>query len=188
MIYPHQKSNEEKDRLLFGSTGSKLLNGELKEPKKRNYAESAEVSTIAGYIKKHYPNIPVEVVKHEGKKAKWEQNQHKKQNTDDSFPDTRIYLPNVTLMLENKAKGKPPVNAKGELNSYHHQYQYNTHRRLFNAHTKVYFAVGVSEAIEIFEQAVRGVFRPQQEYKNYPPYQAELDMAEEFFTNTKIGG
>jgi len=157
--------------------------GIAKPRKKITYAESGEVSNIVGYIKKHYPDIPVEVVKHEGKKAKWEQSQHSKQNTSDSFPDTRIYLPNVTLMFEQKAINKPPCNKDGRLKDMHHQYQYNTHKRLFNAHTKVYFTVGVSEAIEIFEQALNGVYRPMQVYKDCYEWDRQELQANEFFND-----
>lgn len=145
------------------------------------YAESKEQLTIASYIKKHYPNIPVETVKHEGKKKHWEQNQHAALNTQDSFPDTRIYLPNITLMLENKAIGKPPANLNGKLIDMHHQNQYNTHRRLFSGHTKVYFAVGVSEAIEIFEDAVKGIYRPMQIYKDCAALEKNNSLADAFF-------
>lgn len=149
--------------------------------KKIEYKEASEQSTIASYIKKHYPHIPVETVKHEGKKQKWEQNQHKVQNSNDSFPDTRIYLPNVTLMLENKAIDKPPANNNGKLKDMHHQNQYDTHRRLFNAHTKVYFAVGISEAIEMFLQALNGVYRPMQVYADCAAKEKMDTLADDFF-------
>lgn len=163
MTYPHTRTELEKEDLFLGKKVAKALRGEV--PKKRKdieYKEGKEQTTIAKHIKKYYPHIPVETVKHEGKKALWEQSQHSVQNSEDSFPDTRIYLPNVTLMFEQKATGKPPANANGKLKDMHHQRQYNTHRRLFSDHIKVYFTVGVSEAIEIFEEALRGLYRPMQ--------------------------
>lgn len=176
-IPPHLRTEAEKDALLFGKKlGTYITTGEL--PKKRKtmtYKESGEQSTIAGYIKKNYPNIPLETVKHEGKKSRGEQNRHSKQNTEDSFPDTRIYLPNITLMFENKKHGTKLTNNNNELTSWQLQYQYNTHKRLFNEHTRVYFIVGVDEAIEIFEMAVKGEFKPMQIFNNYHLYQKELD-------------
>lgn len=180
--YPHLRTSEEKDALLYGKQiGKFVTTGEIKVRKKREYKEAAEQSHIAGYIKKHYPDIPIETVKHEGKKKEWEQSQHSKQNTSDSFPDTRIYLPNVTLMIEQKAKGKSHVTKDGRIKDMHHQYQYNTHKRLFNDHRKVYFAVGISEAIEIFEQALRGLFRPMQVYKDCYEWEEQQRKADDFF-------
>lgn len=127
------------------------------------YHESNEQSTIAGYLKKHYPNIPFETVVHEGKRTFAAQNRHKKQNSSDSFPDTRIYFPGQpTLMIENKKAGTKLTNLKGVIASHHLQDQYETHKRLFSDHIRVYFCVGVSEAIEVINNAAQGIFAPQQ--------------------------
>jgi len=167
-IPPHLRTQAEKDAILFGKKiGKFVTTSELpKERKKMQYKEAAEVSSIATWLKKNYPDIPFETVKHEGKKARWEQQQHSKQNTEDSFPDTRIYLPNVTLMLENKKLGERLTDKEGRLASMHLQYQYNTHKRLFNAHTKVYFAIGVEQAIDIIKDAINGLFSPMQVFKD----------------------
>lgn len=182
MTYPHNPTLTEKEDLFFGKKVAKALRGET--PKKRKdiqYKEAKEQTSIAKYIKKHYPRIPVETVKHESVKAKWEQNQHNSQNTQDSFPDTRIYLPEVTLMFEQKALGKPPANQNGKLRDWHHQHQYDTHRRLFNAHTKVYFTVGVSEAISIFEDSLKGLYRPMQVFGDCAAKEKEDKALEDFF-------
>ncbi len=164
---PHLRSDSEKQELLFGKRNAKILAGEpVKERKKSIFKEASEQSTIAGYIKKHYPDLPFETVKHEGKKQFWEQSQHKKQNSDDSFPDTRIYFDHCTLMIENKRFGTKLTLKDGRMASDHLQYQYNTHKRLFKGTTYVYFAVGVSEAIELFERVRNGNIPPQQLFKN----------------------
>lgn len=182
-ILPHLRSQAEKDALLFGKKlGKFVTTGELPKPKaKRQYKEASEQSAIATWLKKYHPNIPFETVKHEGKKAKWEQQQHAKQNTEDSFPDTRIYLDDVTLMIENKKLGERLTDKEGRLASMHLQYQYNTHKRLFKAHTKVYFAVGVDEAIRLIERAIDGSYSPMQVFKNHPEYDARLRMEDEMF-------
>lgn len=182
MTTSHNRTDREKEDLFFGKKVAKALRGET--PKKRKdieYKEAGEQTSIAKYIKKYYPHIPVETVKHEGVKAKWEQNQHKSQNTQDSFPDTRIYLPEVTLMLEQKALGKPPTNQNGKLIDWHHQHQYDTHRRLFNARTKVYFTVGVQEAIAIFEDALKGLYRPMQVFGDCAAKEKADKVVDDFF-------
>lgn len=161
-----KKSYEE---LLLGSKNAKILSGEVtyKERKKPEYKEGTETSTLAGYLKKNYPDLPFETVKHEGKKQYWEQNQHKKQNSEDSFADTRIYFPDFTLMIEQKKFGTKLTLKDGEtLASEHLQDQYNTIKRLFCAHRKCYFAVGISEAITLVIQGVNGCLPPMQFFKD----------------------
>lgn len=154
---------------------------QAKQRKKITYKEAKEASTVVAYIKKNYPDILVETVKHEGKKQFWEQSQHKKQNSEESYPDTRIYLPEITLMLENKANDKPPSNANGKLKDWHHQNQYDTHRKLFNKHTKVYFAVGVDHGIELFEQCRIGDYPPMQIYSDCAAKEKEDKLFDNFF-------
>lgn len=57
MIYPHQKSESEKDRLLFGSTGSKLLNGTLKKRSVSAVKESDVHLQVCKYLKLAYPDV-----------------------------------------------------------------------------------------------------------------------------------
>jgi hypothetical protein len=140
---------------------------EPKQRKKMEYKEAGEQSSIATYLKKNYPDLPFETVKHEGKKEHWERNQHTKQNSYDSFPDTRIYFPNATLMIENKKLGTKLTLVDGVTCATEHiQEQYNTHKRLFSEHTKVYFAVGISEAITLIEQVRTGFYPPMQLFKD----------------------
>lgn len=130
------------------------------------YTESSEQSTIAGYLKKHYPNVPFETVKHEGKKALWEQSQHKKQNSADSFPDTRIYFDHCTLMLENKKMGTKLTLKDGVTCATDHiNEQYKTHCRLFKGSTYVYFVVGIVDAIRHIDMVSEGLYPPKQLFK-----------------------
>jgi len=139
----------------------------IKERKKTEYKEASEQSSIGKYMKKYLPNVPFETVKHEGKKSFWEQSQHSMQNSNDSFPDTRIYFSEFTLMIENKKLGTKLTLKDGVTCATEHiQNQYNTHKRLFNASTKVYFAIGISEAIELIEMAKIGLFKPMQIFRD----------------------
>lgn len=138
----------------------------IKDRKKPEYKEAGEQTTVAKYLKKYHPNLPFETVKHEGKKAYWEQQAHKTQNSDDSFADTRIYFPDFTLFIENKRAGTKLTLKDGTCASDHIQRQYNTLKRLFAPHRRVYFAVGVTEAITLIEQSIAGTFVPMQIFKD----------------------
>lgn len=133
------------------------------ERKKKVYAESAEQGTIASYIKRKYPDIIFHTTRVEGKKEFWEQNQIKKLNSHSGFPDTFILQPlhgYGGLMIENKKFGTKLFKVDGQFASEHYRNQYITHQKLIQAGYAVYFAVGISNAIEILESFICGNLKP----------------------------
>ena len=75
-------------------------------------------------------------------------------------------------MIENKPSGAKIIDKMGRLSTMHLQCQYMTHKRLFNEHTKVYFAIGVTEAIQLFEQCRNDNYPEMQVFKDNKEYAA----------------
>lgn len=129
--------------------------------KKRTYNESSEQGTIALYIKRKYPKIMFETVEREGARTYRAMNQIKLNNTHSGWPDTRIYESRCgyhSLMIENKKAGSKLMQVRNpkRFHNEHYENQYKTHRLLIDRGHAVYFACGISEAIEILERYLDG--------------------------------
>lgn len=131
------------------------------EKPKRNYKESKEQGSIAGYLKKYHPDIMFQTTTPEGKKELWQQNQIKKNNSHSGYPDTNILAARAGyngLMIENKALGTKifQIRQPNRFASEHLANQYNTHLKLRKQGFAVYFAVGVTDAVKILEAYLSG--------------------------------
>ena len=128
---------------------------------KREYRESNEQGTIALYIKRKYPDLLFETVEREGARSYRAMNQIKLSNLHSGWPDTRIYIQSAgyaSLMIENKRAGSKlfQVRTPNKFYNEHYENQYKTHRLLIEQGHAVYFACGISEAIEILERYLDG--------------------------------
>lgn len=125
-----------------------------------NYTESREQGTIAGYLKKHHPNIEFETVEREGKRTPRAQMLIKKLNSRSGWPDTRIYASRgdfSSLMIENKANGTKLFQARlNRFTNRHYEEQYKCHQALIAAGHYVVFGIGISATIEIIERYLSG--------------------------------
>lgn len=126
----------------------------------RNYAESKEQGTIAGYLSKYHPNIIFETVEREGNRSFRAQNSIKKNNSMSGWPDTRIYHSSAgyhSLMIENKKAGTELFQVKKrKFAKRHYENQYKCHLALIDRGHAVYFGIGISNVIEIIERYISG--------------------------------
>lgn len=160
---------------------------EYKKLTKPRYAESAEQSTIATYLKRAYPNVIFHTTRVEGKKEFWAQNQIKKQNSHTGFPDTFILEPKgkyAGLMIENKRSGTKLFKKNGQFINDHYRNQYQTHQLLLAKGYAVYFAIGITEAIELIDRYMRGDAMP---FLNITLQQTKQDqLADDFFSEYNL--
>ena len=134
------------------------------------YRESNEQGTLAGYIKKHHPALRFKTNKPESAKSYRGRNEIRKKNSNPGFPDIDIekpIAPYAGLKIENKRAGTILTTKNGYLKDQF-AHQYVCHRQLINEGYAVYFAIGVSKAIEQLECYLSGNAMPFQEFKLSP--------------------
>jgi len=154
-------------------------------PRTRNYAESKEQGTIAGYLKKYHPNVEFETVEREGARPPRAQMLIKKLNSRSGWPDTRIYAASggyALLMIENKKLGTDLFQKRiKRFTNRHYENQYKCHKALIQAGHAVYFGIGITNTIEIIEAYLSGNLKP---FDNFDYISWDDDMetkADEFF-------
>lgn len=132
----------------------------------KTYRESNEQGTLAGYIKKNHPTLRFKTNKPESAKSYRGRNEIRKKNSNAGFPDMDIekpVMPYSGLKIENKRYGT--ILAKNGIIKDQFAHQYVCHRQLINEGYAVYFAVGVTDAIEILERYLAGNAMPFQEFQ-----------------------
>lgn len=183
MIYPHQKSEAEKDRLLFGSKNQKIMNGTFKERAKPKHEEADLHLSFCKWVKLTYPND--QFIRHEREKQRspFLQNLFKIYNSDlDKMPDFELLEPshviinaNVTppfigyrylrLYIEFKKPGTTLTLKDGITIKPEYSEQYRRHIRFWEQNSPAYFCSSLDDAIAIFNAYKVGRPLPMQFFK-----------------------
>lgn len=165
------------EQLQFGMLGMKSSKYQgIKEDKPREYRESTEQGSFAGYLKKYHPDIRFKTNKPEGYKTMRGRNEIRKKNSNPGFPDMDIEKPIAPysgLKIENKRSGTKLLSAGHINDKFAHQYV--CHRQLIKEGYAVYFACSTQEAIDILEAYLSGNPLPFQEFTLSPKMMYEYD-------------
>lgn len=182
-IPPHERSEEEKDKLLFTKQQRQFMSGEPPKPRaKPTHAEADLHLAFCKWVKLQYPKL--QFIRHEREKARspYMQMLFKQYNGEfDKMPDfeliepcrlvfkydgvecyndiaNRLYLefkrPGTTLTLRDGITIKPAYSR-----------QYECHKMLWDKGSCAYFACSFDEAIELFLAYINHTPKPMQKFK-----------------------
>lgn len=160
---PHLRNTEEKDRLLFGSTGSKLLKGTLKKRVSTGVKESDVHLQVCKYLKLQYPNVlflsdfgaGIKMTKGMAVRQAMQKSEH-------AFPDLMIFEPDIFgkyngLFIELKRDVAALYTKGGQyIKSQHIEDQLNCLYLLRDRGFKAEFACGFDEARAIIDSYFTG--------------------------------
>lgn len=163
-IPPHLRSQEEKDRLLFGSGGSKLLNGTLKKRVSTVVKESDVHLAVCKYIKLQFPKVLFLSDFAAGMKmTKGMAQRQAMLKSNDSFPDLMILERDINdkyngLFLEFKRDHSALYTKSGQyLKSEHIENQLECLNKLRDRGYKAEFSCGVDESIAFIRSYLTGL-------------------------------